>query len=467
MTARERTALVAVSGATALLLLDVTAVNVALAEVDRDLGASFDQLQWVVDAYALVLAAVLLTTGVLADRLGRRRVFLAGLAVFAAASLLCAAAPSATALDLSRAAQGLGAAAIFSTSLALLAAAFDGRARGIALGVWGAVSGAALALGPLAGGALVEGLGWRSVFWLNLPLCAALAWLTVRSIDESRDSAAPRPDVPGMALFTGAAGLLVCGLIRGEPDGWTDGRVLGALGGGVLLGAAFVAVERRHPAPMLDVRLFRDRSFAATAAVAFLQSVAVYPLLLFLTLFFQEVLGYGPLGAGARVLPLTIALFVVAPFAGRLTARVPLGRMLAAGLLAAAFALLLMRRIGPGDDEGPLLPGFLLLGAGFGVVSPALAAAMVSVLPVERAGLSTGVANTFRQLGIAAGIAGLGAIFHARADRGVLHGEAAAGYVAGLDAVFLVAAAVALAGAGAALLIRPSPAAGGAAASSS
>ncbi len=440
--------LAVVCAATALLLLDVTVVNVALPAIENDLGASFSELQWVIDAYALTLAVTLLSAGSLADRIGRRRVFVAGVLLFTAASAGCAAAWSPVALDLARGIQGVGAAAMFATSLALLAEEYRGADRGRAFGIWGAVSGAALAIGPLVGGALVDGLGWRWIFWLNLPAGAALALLALRKLRESRDPAAGRVDLPGAAAFSAGVFLLVLALIRGNPDGWDSPLVLAGLIGGPLALAAFVAIELRVAHPMLDVRLFRRRAFAGTAMVAFVQSVALYPMFLFLAIYFQDVLGYTPFETGLRLLPVTVTLFVLAPISGRLTARVSLRTLLTIGLLLIGAGLLLMHGLEEGDDWTALLAGLMVGGAGIGVISPALAAAMVGVLPVERSGLSSGINNTFRQVGIAAGIAGLGAIFQ--------HRLADDGFVAGLNEIFLVAGLLALAGAIlTALILRP------------
>ena len=452
---RGRLTLTVVSAATALLLLDVTVVNVALPAIQADLGASFDELQWVIDAYALTLAATLLTAGSLADRIGRRRMFVAGLAFFTVTSAGCAAAPSPLALDLARGAQGLGAAAIFATSLALLAEEFSGRERGVALGIWGAVSGGALAAGPVIGGALVDGLGWEWIFILNLPLGAGLIALA-RGLRESRDPQARRVDLPGLALFSAGLFLIVLGLIRGNEEGWSSAPIVACLGGGVALLGAFALVELRSPQPMLDVRLLANRSFSGTAVAAFTQSVALYPLLLFSVLYFQDVLGLTPFETGLRLLPITLSLFIVAPLSGRLTARVPLGALLAVGLAMVGVGLLLMHGLQPGDDWEALLPGFVVGGAGIGFISPALADAMVRVLPSERSGTASGISNTFRQTGIAAGVAGLGAVFqhHLGPDYAAASPDA---FVDALDAVLLVAAVVALAGAlAAALLIRTS-----------
>jgi EmrB/QacA subfamily drug resistance transporter len=438
-----------VSTATAMLLLDVTVVNVALPAIRADLDASFAELQWVIDAYALTLAATLLSAGVLADRNGRRAIFVAGLALFTACSALCGAAPSAVVLDLARGAQGIGAAAMFAASLALLAAEFQGRERGLALGVWGAITGGALAIGPLIGGVLVDGLSWRWIFLVNLPIGLLLIWLSPRSVPESRDPEPQRLDIAGMATFGAACFLATYALIRGNADGWSSAPILGSLIAAALLAIAFLAIERTAAAPMLPLALFRIPAFTGTALVAFAQSIALYPLLLFLAIYFQEALGYSATATGLRVLPLTVVLFAVAPISGRLTSRWPLRIPLVTGLLLIGCSLLLMRGVTPTSEWTVLIPGLLVGGLAVGVISPALAAAMVSVLPVERGGLASGINNTFRQLGIAVGIAGLGAIFTHHIAGGA---DPRAEIVHGLDAVLAVAATVAFA---AALLAWP------------
>jgi EmrB/QacA subfamily drug resistance transporter len=433
--------LAVVSAATAMLLLDVTVVNVALPAIRTDLDASFAELQWVIDAYALTLAATLLGAGVLADRHGRRRVFAVGLVVFTACSILCGAAPSAVVLDLARGAQGIGAAAMFSASLALLAAEFQGRERGLALGVWGAITGGALAIGPLVGGVLVDGPGWRWIFFVNLPLGLLLTWLAVRRLPESRDPTPRRLDLAGMASFAGSCFLATYALIRGNEAGWTSMPILAAFAVAAALAVAFVVAERRAAEPMLPLRLFRIPAFNGTALVAFAQSIALYPLLLFLAIYFQEALSKSATETGLRVLPLTLVLFAVAPISGKLTGRWPLRIPLATGLLLIGTSLLLMRAVTPTSDWTVLIPGLLVGGLAIGIISPALAAAMVAILPVEKGGLASGINNTFRQLGIAAGIAGLGAIFTHHATS---HIDPRAAIVNGLDAVLAVAATIAL-----------------------
>ena len=332
MTSAARWTLVVVCAATAILLLDVTVVNVALAQIERDLGASFDELQWVIDAYAITLASVLLVCGALADRIGRRRVLVAGLVVFAAASLVCAFAGDPVVLDVGRGIQGLGAAAMFATSLALLAQEFEeGEQRGFAFGVWGAVSGAAIALGPLVGGALVDAIAWEWIFLINVPIAAALIALTLTRVPEARPGRWEPLDVPGAVTFGAALFLVVLGLTRGNSEGWGDPVIVATLSAGAALLLVFIVVELRRTGPMLDLRLFRNRAFAGTAAVAFLQSVAIYPLFLFMSLWLQNILGYGPFETGLRLLPFTLLLFLVAPIAGKLTARRPLGDLWARG----------------------------------------------------------------------------------------------------------------------------------------
>ena len=444
MTRERWITLLVVSAATAMLLLDVTVVNVALPAIRTDLGASFGEMQWVIDAYALTLAATLLSAGALADRIGRRAVFAAGLALFTICSALCAAAASPVFLDLARAAQGIGAAAMFASSLALLANEFQDAERGFALGVWGGVTGAALAIGPLVGGVLTDELDWRWIFLVNLPIGGLLIGLTLRSLPESREERPRRLDLAGMMTFGAACFLVTYGLIRGNEDGWGSLPILGSLISAAVLLATFVAIERRNETPMLPLFLFRIPAFTGTAIVAFAQSVALYPLLLFVAIYLQEGLGLSPTETGLRILPLTLVLVVVAPISGRLTNRWPLRVPLTTGLVLIGVGLLLMRAVDANSEWTALLPGLLVGGLAIGVISPALAAAMVSVLPVERSGLASGINNTFRQLGIAIGIAGLGTIFESQFSEAP---GLRVGIVAGLDSVLAVAAATAFLGA--------------------
>lgn len=330
---------------------------------------------------------------------------------------------------------------MFASSLALLANEFQDAERGFALGVWGAVTGAALAVGPLVGGLLTDGFSWRWIFLVNLPIGALLIWLSARSLRESREER-PRPlDLAGMGTFGAACFLATYGLIRGNEDGWGTLPIVGSLLGATAFLLAFLVIERRTTAPMLPLSLFRIPAFTGTALVAFAQSLALYPLFLFLAIYLQNGLGFSPTETGLRLLPLTLVLFVVAPLSGRLTNRLPLRIPLVTGLVLIGLALLLMHSIDANSEWTALLPGLLIGGLAIGVISPALAAAMVSVLPVERSGLASGINNTFRQLGIAIGIAGLGAIFEHNFDGRL---GITAGIVAGLKPVLIFAAAVAL-----------------------
>jgi EmrB/QacA subfamily drug resistance transporter len=276
--------------------------------IRADLGASFTDLQWVVDAYALTLAALVLTAGSLADRLGRRRVFAAGLAVFSAASLLCALAPDPTFLNAARALQGVGAAAMFAVSLALIAQEFTaGRERGMAMGIYGATMGVAVAIGPLVGGALTDPLGWESIFYLNVPIGAAAIAVTYLKLRESRDPSATRVDWPGTGTFSAALGLLVFALVRGNAEGWGSTLIVSLLAAAGALLIAFMAIERRISEPMLPLGLFRRRAFTGVQLAAFALSGSIFALFLYLTLYLQNYLGHSPFEAGVRYLPITLA----------------------------------------------------------------------------------------------------------------------------------------------------------------
>jgi EmrB/QacA subfamily drug resistance transporter len=396
-------------------LLDITVVNTALPSIEEDLGSSFTDLQWVIDAYALSLAALVLVAGSLADRLGRRRVFAAGLAIFSVASLLCALAPDPTFLNLARALQGVGGAVMFAVSLALIAQEFPaGRDRGMAMGVYGATIGVAVAIGPLVGGALTDSLGWESVFYLNVPIGLAAIVVTYLKLRETRDPSATRVDWGGVATFSGALFLLVLGLLRGNDEGWGSPLIVSLLAGSAVLLAAFVAIERRVAEPMLPLGLFKQRSFTGVQLAAFAVSGSMFALFLYLTLYLQSYLGLSPLEAGLRYLPITLASFIVAPIAGALLSRVPARVMLSIGLAGAGVGLLMMSGLEAGDEWTTLLGGFLVAGAGVGLLNPVIADVAVSVVPKEQSGMASGINDTFRQVGIAVGIAAWGAIFLGR-----------------------------------------------------
>jgi EmrB/QacA subfamily drug resistance transporter len=418
--------LLAVSVATFMLLLDITVVNVALPAIREDLGASFTDLQWVVDAYALTLAALVLTAGSLADRLGRRRLFAGGLLIFSVASLLCASAPDPTSLNLARAIQGVGGAVMFAVSLALIAQEFPaGRERGMAMGMYGATIGASVAVGPLVGGALTDSLGWQSIFYLNLPIGLAALILTYLKLRENRDPNATRVDLPGVATISGALFLLVLALLRGNAEGWGSTLIVSLFAGAAGLLGAFVAVERRVAEPMLPLGLFKRRTFTGVQLAAFTLSGSMFALFLYLTLYLQNYLGHSPLEAGVRYLPITMIGLFVAPIAGALLARVPARLMLSVGLAGVGAGLLLMGGIDAGAAWTTLLGGFLVAGAGIGLLNPVIADVAVSVVPREQSGMASGINDTFRQVGVALGIAVWGALLVGRGAEQV--GAATAG----------------------------------------
>ncbi|HEX7058681.1 MAG TPA: MFS transporter [Solirubrobacterales bacterium] len=408
--------LVLISIATFMLLLDITVVNVALPDIQRDLDASLASLQWVVDAYSLTLAAFLLTAGSLGDRLGRRRVFSIGFGIFTFASFLCGIAGEPTLLNLARGLQGVGGAAMFATSLALIGQEFHGKDRATAFGVWGATIGGAVAIGPLVGGLITEHLGWEWIFFVNVPIgLLAIALTELRLANVAAQDPA-RIDLPGLAAFSFGLFLLIFGLIRGNPEGWGSPLIAGSLGGAAALLAAFVAIEARSSHPMLDLRLFRKPAFNGVSAVAFGLSAGMFAMFLYLTIYLQGVLDYSPLEAGLRFLPLTFLSFVASPIAGSLSHRIPIRILLGSGLTAVGVGLMLMHGLEPDSAVSDLLPGFLIAGIGIGTANPGIGQAAIAVVPVEKAGMGSGINTTFRQVGIATGVASLGAVFQSRVD---------------------------------------------------
>jgi EmrB/QacA subfamily drug resistance transporter len=403
--------LIAVSIATFMLLIDVTIVNVALPDIQKSLHSNFSDLQWVVDAYALMLAALLLVTGSLADLFGRRRVFVLGLVVFTVSSLLSGLATTPLFLNLARGAQGVGGAAMFSTSLALLANSFRGPERGVAFGVWGTITGLAVAIGPVVGGALTTGLGWRWIFLVNVPIGVIGVLLTLLRVEESRQPGAHRPDWIGALTFSGALAALIYALIKGNTLGWSSDEIRACLGGAGGLLLVFLIAELVQRAPMFDLALFRKPTFTGGALVAFSLSAGMFSLLLYLTLYLQDVLGFSALDTGLRLLVLSGGILLTSTIAGRLTARVSIRLLIAPGLAMVGGGLLLMRGLTPASDWTHFVPGFILAGAGVGFINPPLASTAVGVVEPARAGMASGINSTFRQIGIATGIAGFGAIF--------------------------------------------------------
>jgi len=457
--ARKWWTLVAVCTATFMLLLDITIVNVALPAIQRALDASFSDLQWVVDAYALGLATCVLTAGALADLFGRKRLFLIGVVLFTIASAFCGLSNDALFLIIARGVQGIGGAIMFATALALLSQEFHGRERGTAFGVWGATVGAAVAIGPLAGGLLTSWLSWRWIFLVNIPIGIAAVVLSAKQLRESSDPDQSHLDPVGLVTLTGGLLALVLGLIEGNQRGWSSVFIVSLLTVAVLLLIAFVASQAVERNGMVDLTLFRRPAFVGAQTTAFTISASMFAMFLYLTLYLQNILGLTPLQTGLRFLPLSIISFVAAPIAGRLSARVPIRILLGTGLALNAVAMWLMSRVSTSSDWTVLLPGFIVAGIGIGLVNAPLASTAVSTVRQERAGMASGINNTFRQVGIATGIAALGAIFASRVDPRAFAPNASAAarasFVAGLHDILLVGTVVAACGAVlAALLVR-------------
>src|SRR5215210_7970667 len=343
MTRTQRWTLAVVCAATAMLMLDIAVVNTALSAIAADLDTGLSGLQWVVDAYTLPLAATVITAGALADRFGRRRLFGAGLGIFIATSLLCAAAPSITMLNASRAAQGVGAAVMFAVSLAVLSHAFPRPEERIkALAAYGATMGGSFAVGPLVGGALTSGLDWRWIFLINLPLGLMCLWIVLRFVAESKDPRAPRVDRPGLVTLTGGLFLLVFALLRGNEDGWASATILASFGGAAALLCAFLAIEARSAQPMLPLRLFRDPSFTGAQVAAFGISASLFAMWLYMTLYLQQILGLSAIEAGLVYVPGTMLNFFVAGSMASVGQRVSAQPLIGAGLALVGAGLALL-----------------------------------------------------------------------------------------------------------------------------
>jgi EmrB/QacA subfamily drug resistance transporter len=399
--------LVAVCVGAFMLLVDVTIVTVALPDMARDLQASFTGLQWVLDAYALALAALVLGAGSLADQIGRRRVYLAGLVLFAIASLACGVAPNAGVLIASRALQGIGGAAMLATTMALLNVTYHGKDRAIALGIWGSVIGAAAAAGPVLGGVLTEYLGWRAIFLVNLPISVIAIWMTLRAIQESSNPHARGVDLLGVLSFTVAAGAITYGLILAGEDGWGAAGTLGWLAGGVAAVIVFVLIELRSDHAMLDLRLFRNPAFSITLLSSAAFSFAAFAYSPFASIWLQNELHMQPVGAGLALLPMSVAAFLVSGTIGRYLHSIPSRFTIGLGMVVIGVGALLLHT---GSSWVAILPGLAVAGIGVGVVGQALPGAMMATVPHNRAGMASGALNTFRQLGFALGVAVLGTV---------------------------------------------------------
>ncbi|MET9905336.1 MFS transporter [Streptomyces sp. NPDC006476] len=406
--------LTAVCLGTFMLLLDVTIAVVALPDMARSLHASLSDLQWVMDGYALALAALLLGIGAAADILGRRRVHVVGVVVFATASLLCGLATGPGMLVAARGLQGLGAAAMFATTLPLLGSVYQGRRRSTALGVWGAVSGAAAAVGPVVGGLLTDGPGWRWIFYVNLPVSVAAVWLTLKVVPESHGSRERRVDWAGTATFAAFAAGLTYGAVRAGQHGWGESGTLSTFAAALLALVCFVAVERRGADPLLDPRLFLKPGFSGVMVGALAFNAAAFSLMAYDSIWLQTVLGMSPVRGGLVFLWLSLSSFVVAALGGRLLHGVPARITIGGGLLLIGTGQFCMTALDAGSTASALVPGLILVGVGTGLVAPGIAGAALAAVPHDRAGMAGGAVNTFRQLGYALGIAVYGTVVTSR-----------------------------------------------------
>lgn len=410
--------LTVVCAATFMLLLDVTIVTVALPEIQQGLHASFTDAQWTIDAYALTLASVLLTSGSLADRFGRRLLFVIGLVIFTAGSLLCGLAQSPLMLILSRSGQGIGGAILFATSLALLAQTFHGKERGVAFGAWGAVTGVATGLGPVLGGVITSGISWRGIFLVNIPVGIFAIVVALSKVDGGGETHSNPVDWAGFSFLTAGLVSLVYGLIRAGEIAWSDSGTIICLVIAAILLPGFVVVETRVSHPMFDMSLVRVPTFDGGLLAAIAMNGSLYALFVYLVLYLQDDLGYSALSTGLRLLIVTAASFVAATAAGRLSAHIPVRWLIGPGLLLTGVGQIVMAGLSGSSTWTHLIPGFLIAGFGSGAVNPPLASTAVGVVPPMRSGMASGVNTTFRQIGIALGIAVYGSLFTSDLARG-------------------------------------------------
>ncbi|MFL9657023.1 MFS transporter [Streptomyces sp. PB17] len=419
-----------------MVLLDNTIVGAALPDMQDSLHTQLTGLQWIVDAYVLLVAMLLLSGGVFADRFGRKRVYLTGVAVFTVASLLCSLAPSLGWLVAGRVLQGIGAAALSPASLALLAAAHPVPQERIrAIGLWAGISGVGLAAGPVAGGVLTDAFGWPAIFLVNLPIGVVLVLVGLRHLGESRNPGAPAIDVPGTALSVLAVGVLTYGLIEGGARGWTSPVILGSFATAVILLAAFVAVEARRDAPMLPLRLLRQRLFTVSNTAMVVVGFALMGSSFFFSQFFVYVQGSSILRAGLQTLPVSVAMVIVSPYAGRLAARYGFRIVVTAGLALAALGLLALGTVHADTGYANVWWRLGLAGAGFALAMSPLTGAAIQAVSPQEGGLASGISSTTRQIGAVLGVAVLGAVVRTRQSGG-------GSFEAGLNSAFLVAGTV-------------------------
>jgi EmrB/QacA subfamily drug resistance transporter len=456
MTTTQRWTLAVVCAATAMLMLDIAVVNTALSRIAEDLDTGLSGLQWVVDAYTLALAATVLTAGSIADRIGRRKLFFYGLGLFTLTSVACAAATDITMLNAARAVQGIGAAILFAVSLALLAHAFPGaKERAGALAIYGATIGASFAVGPLVGGALTSGLDWQWIFIVNVPIGVFGCYVTAKYVEESRDPQPRRIDWTGQTLLTGGLFLLVLALLRGNEDGWGSTPIVAELTGAALLLVAFVLVERKVKDPMIPPGLFRNPTFTGAQIAVFAISASFFAVFLYTTLYLQQILGLSPIEAGLVYIPGTILNFAFAGLSATIGAKYSPRLMTVVGLTLVGIGMITVIWATVDSSWAVMLPGTMIAMIGTGLFNPTVSGLTLNSVSAENSGLAAGVHDTFRQAGLAVGVAALGALIPAGAAFGDGSPES---YVDGMHEALVVGGIVALLGAVAAgILIGRKP----------
>ncbi len=394
-----------------MIMLDNTVVNVALPSIQRSLNASTSSLEWTVNAYTLSFAVLLVTGGRLGDLFGRRKIFLAGVVIFASASAAIGFSPSDTWLVAWRAVQGVGSALMMPATLSIITNAFPPEERGKAIGTWAGVSAMALAIGPVVGGFLVESVSWQSIFFLNLPVAVGAVVIALFAVRESRDETVERSvDVPGVLTLTVGLAALVLALVEGNGWGWSSARELAMFAVAAVGLSAFAIVERRRRVPMVDFSFFRSRTFLGANIVAFIVSFAMLAMFFFLALYMQNIRGYSPLQAGVRFLPSTVMIIVIAPLAGRLADRVGSRPLITFGLLCVSGALFWQSHLTVSSGYGTLLPGFMLMGIGMGFVMSPMSLAAMNAVDRTKAGVASGILSMNRMVGGTFGVAILGAL---------------------------------------------------------
>jgi EmrB/QacA subfamily drug resistance transporter len=430
-----------------ILMLDSTVVALALPTIERDLHASADNVQWVLNGYLLVMSVLVVTAGRLGDIAGRRLVFVVGMAIFGAGSVLAGVAWDDPVLVVARAIQGIGGAAMLSLSLALVSHSFPEEELHEALGIWAAVSALALAVGPLVGGALVD-LDWRLIFWINVPICAAGIVITWWAVRESRDETSPpKVDYPGLAALTPGMLALVFAIVRADDWGWGSRRTLGLIALGAVLLAAFWAIEHRVESPIVDFSLFRNGPYLGASAAAFCLVGAYWVVIFFQPQYLQKVLDHGPVEAGLLILPLTLPMVFISPFSGRLIARFGPRGLMTAGMVCGALGLALLTQIDASSSYGAVLPGYLLFGIALGLVYAPMSTAAMLAMPREKAGIAAGVLAMVRVTAGALALAVVASIFQSiQSDQLEVHpGDAARAFAIALgDSTWVLVGLVAV-----------------------